>query len=95
MKPGPSIIALAAGALLLAACSDDAERTAENQHRNDDTTIPSTVYPDATPSAPSTAPPIYPNPDAATSPPPANPDAPVNPDGTLPPNIPPATTPPT
>src|SRR5262245_58794776 len=100
MKPGPSIAALAAGALMLAACGNNEERTAENAYRDSSpaaspSTSPSTVYPETTPSAPSTAP-VYPAPDPNTVPPPLNPDAPPNPDGTPPPpTVPPITTPPT
>jgi hypothetical protein len=78
MKPVPSIV-LAAGALVLAACSDEDERMAESQYRDSEASTT----------------PGYPTPDPTTIPPRTNPDAPVNPDGTLPPNIPPADTPPT
>mgnify|MGYP003576199205 CR=1 FL=1 len=93
MKLVPSIVALAVGALTLPACSDDAERTAENQYRDGE---PSTsTYPETMPSPPSTSTtPAYPNPDPNAIPPPLNPDAPTPPDGAFPPDIPPATTPP-
>jgi hypothetical protein len=92
MKLVPSIVALAAGALALSACSDDAEKAAENSYR--DGSPATSATPDTAPPSTSTTP-AYPSPDPNTIPPTTNPDAPVNPDGTLPPNVPPATTPPT
>jgi hypothetical protein len=92
MKVGLSIAAIAAGMLVLSACSDADERTAENEYR--DASPSSSTYPENTPPPVSTTP-GYPTPDPTTIPPTTNPDAPVNPDGTLPPNIPPASTPPT
>jgi uncharacterized lipoprotein len=92
MKLVPSIVALAAGVLVLAACSDDDERMAENAYRD---SVPSTsTYPDTAPPAPSTTP-TYPSPDPTTIPPTVNPESPTNPDGAFPPTVPPETTPPT